>query len=183
MITDKKTVRQTVIAQLKSLPKQQRRLEEQGLIDQLMASSEWQRAATVGLTMSTAIELDTVPLIVAALNAGKRVVIPQTRPNRKMVFIDYEAGHVPLKRTSYGILEPENGREVPADDIDLIIVPGLAFIPSDGTRLGFGAGYYDRYLATYSGSTIALARSPQIYLTAEWPVESFDVKLKRIITN
>ena len=68
---------------------------------------------------------------------------------------------------------------VSANKIDLVIVPGLAFTRS-GARLGFGAGYYDRFLVNYTGKTIALALSPQIKQNI--PIEPHDQLIQEVLT-
>ncbi len=67
------------------------------------------------------------------------------------------------------------------DEIDLFLVPGVAFDPS-GTRLGFGGGYYDRLLTKAQKKPI-LALAYEIQITANLPCEPFDIKIKKIITE
>ncbi|MDP4171615.1 MAG: 5-formyltetrahydrofolate cyclo-ligase, partial [Bacillota bacterium] len=70
--------------------------------------------------------------------------------------------------------------EMPASQIDLQIVPGLAF-DTAGFRLGFGGGYYDRYLKEFTGVTLSLAFVPQII--GNLPIEPHDIPVSKIITN
>jgi 5-formyltetrahydrofolate cyclo-ligase len=70
--------------------------------------------------------------------------------------------------------------EVDASRIDLMIVPGLAYT-REGYRLGFGGGYYDRYLQNYHGKTISLAFNEQ--LVPNFLVEEHDIPVSEIITN
>lgn len=65
-------------------------------------------------------------------------------------------------------------------DIDLLLVPGLAFM-NNGYRLGFGGGYYDRFLKLYKKQTASLAFSSQI--VSQLPVESHDIPVQKIITE
>ncbi|MFL6562555.1 MAG: 5-formyltetrahydrofolate cyclo-ligase, partial [Bacillus sp. (in: firmicutes)] len=87
-----------------------------------------------------------------------------------------------LESVFYGLFEPkeEVTKEVDADRIDLMIVPGLAYT-KEGYRLGFGGGYYDRYLQNYHGMTISLAFTDQ--LVPQFLVEEHDVPVSQIITN
>ena len=80
------------------------------------------------------------------------------------------------------MIEPENGTVVVQDEIDLMVVPGVAF-KENGQRLGFGGGYYDRYLAKYPGFKCSLALSTQLASDDEWQPESFDIPVDRIITT
>ena len=65
-------------------------------------------------------------------------------------------------------------------EIDLIVVPGLLF-SSRGFRIGFGGGFYDRYLADYQGETCSLVFSEQLY--DDWEVEDFDIPVQKIYTD
>ncbi|WP_275493779.1 5-formyltetrahydrofolate cyclo-ligase, partial [Oenococcus oeni] len=76
-------------------------------------------------------------------------------------------------------LEPETSVEIPKEEIELMIVPGLAFTKS-GKRLGFGAGFYDRYLADYSGRTVSLVLKDQ--LLENIPNDKLDIRIKKILT-
>lgn len=68
---------------------------------------------------------------------------------------------------------------MPENKIDLVIVPGLAFT-KNGARLGFGAGYYDRFLENYTGKTVALALSRQVKNAL--PIESHDQRIQEVLT-
>ena len=78
------------------------------------------------------------------------------------------------------MLEPTNGEVLTKDQLDLIVVPGVAFTAS-GKRLGFGGGYYDRYLADYAGQTIAVALTTQVAEEDEWDGEAHDVQLNQVV--
>jgi 5-formyltetrahydrofolate cyclo-ligase len=67
------------------------------------------------------------------------------------------------------------------DEIDLFLIPGIAFDLS-GTRLGFGGGYYDRLLVDVHKKPI-LALAYEVQITSHLPCESFDIKMKKIITE
>ncbi|GEK28322.1 5-formyltetrahydrofolate cyclo-ligase [Furfurilactobacillus siliginis] len=176
----KSNIRKQVLQGLQNLPKTEKQDQSQYLIDALVASSWWQKARTIGLTMSTEIELDTKPLIAQALAAGKTVTVPRTLPQRQMAFVALGAG-VSFETTKFGVAEPVGGTVIPASKHDLIIVPGVAFA-DNGARVGFGAGYYDRYLNDYAGTTVSLALRPQRFSEPDWVVDTFDVKIQHIIS-
>nr|WP_010011048.1 5-formyltetrahydrofolate cyclo-ligase [Loigolactobacillus coryniformis] len=77
--------------------------------------------------------------------------------------------------------EPAYQADLVQTKFDLLIVPGLAFT-GKGQRLGFGGGYYDRFLAQHPQTTLGLALSPQFYPVADWPVEPFDIRIDQVIT-
>ncbi len=176
----KKALREQIIANLVALAPDVRQFQADELYQRLFASHAWNTSHTVAVTMSTATELDTKPIIEAAQQADKRVLVPRTFSGRQMEFVPMTDA-VRLEASEYGIQEPINGNATVKSGIDLIVVPGLAFTP-EGDRLGFGGGYYDRYLADYSGQTVSLALDAQYFDTPEWTVNEHDVKVQQVIT-
>lgn len=87
-----------------------------------------------------------------------------------------------LKKSKFGVDEVANPDAKINNELDLIVVPGLAFALDSHARLGFGGGYYDRFLKKYPTKTIALANSRMVFEHAQWPVENFDVPIQTIIT-
>ena len=71
-----------------------------------------------------------------------------------------------LKEKKFGVMEPDFGEEIKYNEIDLVIVPGVAF-DINGNRIGFGKGYYDRFLRGYNGKTIVLAYDFQVLESIE----------------
>lgn len=106
------------------------------------------------------IEVDTIGLIRAALAQGKRVGVPLCRPEVcGMEFYEIRSTDS-LREGTYGVLEPEPspGGPILQGHGELCVVPGLSFDPQ-GYRLGYGKGYYDRFLADYAGITVGLCYS------------------------
>ncbi|WP_282709077.1 5-formyltetrahydrofolate cyclo-ligase [Ligilactobacillus sp. Marseille-Q7487] len=148
----------------------------------LLQTSAWKEAKTVALTLSTNLELDTKSLILTALNAQKQVVLPQTLPGNQMRFIEMTESTT-FKKTAFGVIEPNGSLEttLPKDQIDLIIVPGVAF-SANGKRVGYGGGFYDRYLKDYRGVTIALADELRFFPEPLWQIDATDVDVDYVIT-
>lgn len=113
------------------------------LCAQILTLPEFVRARCVFAYAATGSEVDLDPVIEAALAAGKTVCLPVCREKGRMdaVRLDAQAELVP---GAFGIREPQ-GEVVPAEQLDLVLCPGLAF-DRRGGRLGYGGGYYDRYL-------------------------------------
>ncbi|WP_225420816.1 5-formyltetrahydrofolate cyclo-ligase [Lacticaseibacillus porcinae] len=151
------------------------------LLAKLMALPQWQQAKTVGLTVSSPIEVPTEPIMRAATAAGKVVLLPKCMPHRQMAFLPDPGADQRIK-SSFGIPEPAYVAELVDNQPDLLIVPGIAYAKDTHARIGFGGGYYDRFLAQYQGPTVTLAAPVMTYDTALWPVEAFDVLLDTIIT-
>ena len=154
MAKDKKSIRLDQKVKLRHYVGKERDNEETLLRDKLFQSNVWHDAKVVAVFLSTSIEIDTEQIIQQAWYEQKNVVVPKIM-NKKLRFVminestDYVTGALNIK-------EPIGEDIVMAEQIDLIIVPGLAYSPS-GDRLGYGAGFYDRYLANFKGNTLALS--------------------------
>ena len=107
------------------------------------------------------------------------MLVPRTLPKRQMEFVQIDED-TEFEETGFGVLEPLAGMVLQPQEIDLIVVPGVAFT-ADGKRLGFGGGYYDRYLANYPGRTVSLALTTQLADAAEWPGEDHDVRIGQVV--
>jgi 5-formyltetrahydrofolate cyclo-ligase len=145
----------------------------------------WQQAGTIMSYVSFGSEVATPPLITAALAAGKRVAVPFcVREGRRLIASEVLAFPDDLQPGTLGILEPrpESLRPLAPELIDLVIVPGVAFDRA-GNRLGYGAGYYDRFLATLKPGavTAGLAFAKQI-VASVYP-EAHDRPVDMVITE
>lgn len=176
----KEKIRIAMLEKLKELPSQQRMRMEQELTKTVLSSDEWKASKTVGVTWSNFPEITTHDIIRKGIEQGKRVVVPYSGPARVMTFHEYTPDTV-MARSKFGIMEPvDKSNPVPSDDIDLLIVPGLAFSDS-GYRIGFGGGYYDRYLATYKGHTLSILFPFQLFQDPDWEIEAFDVPVQKLL--
>ena len=180
MTYTKKEMRQAYIARLQQLDSNIKLKEERALAQKLYDQPAWLNAQVIALTLSQSFELDTAPLILRARHKGQTVVVPRTLPHRQMEFVELtEETH--FGESSFGVLEPLDGRVFDKADIDLMVVPGVAFTPA-GKRLGFGGGYYDRYLADYTGATVAVVLTTQVAQADEWPGETHDITVQQVVS-
>ena len=83
--------------------------------------------------------------------------------------------------SKFGIPEPAYDAALVNQTPDLVIVPAIAFDCQTHNRIGFGAGYYDRFLAGYHGATVALVPTVMKYDAAQWPLEEHDIKINQLI--
>ncbi|KGR91513.1 hypothetical protein CD30_05510 [Ureibacillus massiliensis 4400831 = CIP 108448 = CCUG 49529] len=139
-------------------------------------------AKTVALTISNKPEVDTYLIIEKMWDLNKKVVVPKCNPkNHSMRF--FEIQHFDqLEKVYMDLLEPIPHKtiSVEANDIDVIIVPGIVY-DLKGYRIGYGGGYYDRYIVNYKGKLISIAFDNQI--VEEVPKESHDRPVDMIITQ
>lgn len=178
---DKKTLRKEGIAILSLLSQQaKKKQQKEQLIHQLLfASKSWQAAETIGLVRSTAIELATLPVFTRGFQEGKRLVVPKALADKKMVFHEITPATV-YEKSAFGIEEPNHHAPLLPAEIDLLIVPGVVF-STKGYRIGFGGGYYDRFLQDYPNQTVSLVFGEQ--LRDDWQAEKFDRPVNKLITD
>ena len=156
----KKAIRKQVLQELKSIFKEEKEVMDAWLTEQLLQHPFYKEAQTIATYLSFPHEFQTARLIEQAQKDGKTILIPKTYPHGKMDFVLYEPEK--LERNSFGLLEPQGEFTIfEHSQIDLIHVPGLAFNPSR-YRVGYGGGYYDRYLEHFLGHTISTLYPCQI---------------------
>ncbi|ATH72889.1 5-formyltetrahydrofolate cyclo-ligase [Bacillus altitudinis] len=178
----KKELRLQTLAMLDQISAEEFNRHASLLHEHVLQLSEWKQAKTIALTMSRGKEIPTMPLIEKAWEEGKTVCIPTCFPKTKeMVFYEYTP-ETKMTSSYFGLMEPDplEATVVHKEAIDLIIVPGVCF-DQCGYRIGFGGGYYDRYLADYHGVTIALCLSLQ--QTRHIPAEAHDIPVSMIVSE
>ncbi|MDN6028351.1 MAG: 5-formyltetrahydrofolate cyclo-ligase [Lactobacillus sp.] len=180
---DKKQVRRdlrTALAQFAATPAKAR--EDQALLAQLKKSKLLEQANTIGVTISLPIEVDTSQLIANLWEQGKSVYLARVTPQPQLEFVKYRYNSR-LRPTKMGVLEVVDKQAEVKNNLDLIIVPGLAYDLQQHYRLGFGGGYYDRFLAAHPEiKTVSLVNQVMAFQKPTWPVESFDIPVQTLIT-
>ena len=172
----KKILRNKTIAAMKELPQSVKAEADSQLTQRFIQLPAFQEAKTLATYLSMGHEFSTASLIQAALQLGKRVCVPRTYPQGRMEFVEYDPDI--LEKTRFGLLEPnERGQVVDKSEIDLIHVPGLVF-QSKGYRIGYGGGYYDRYLADFAGKTVSTIYSIQ---QKEFQPDAFDQAVQEVL--
>lgn len=150
------------------------------MLQRFLSLPEVERAQSVMLFYGMKDEPDTRTVMDELLQLGKRVLLPKCMPARQMQarFITKESTLLP---GAYGI--PEPGEECPPaekKEIDLILVPNLC-CDRRGFRLGHGGGYYDRFLADFSGVSVAIC--PEEWLAEQLPTEETDIPVDIVLTQ
>ena len=174
----KSELRKQVLQEMKALPREQKQFIDQALTERLLQHPFYQEAKVIASYLSFPHEFQTQELIEQALKDGKKVLIPKTYPKGRMDFVVYHPQQ--LVRTSFGLLEPQGDLEVvDASQIGLIHVPGLAFT-TDGYRIGYGGGYYDRYLEQFSGHTLSTVYPCQVQ---DFIPENHDIPVEEVLID
>lgn len=163
----------------RSLTKETAEKNGRRIAELLFSLPEFKSADTVMLYMASFKEPSTDDILRRALSE-KRAVIPISNTDTHTVTPSYIKSEDELIRGAYGIREPEKVCPAALSDIDMILVPGIAF-DSRGARIGFGEGYYDRLLADFHGTKVGICHDFQ--LLPAIPSLPHDSRMDIIITE
>lgn len=180
---EKQRLREEHLAAREVLSEQERSVLDNRITQKLLATSEYAEATTVLTYVSVSSEVSTRMFIECALRDGKTVAVPRCLPGHCLEFVAITSLDQ-LIAAPFGLLEPP--KELPAlteeqMDASICIVPAL-LIDTKGYRLGYGAGFYDRFLSTYPGKKICLAYQQNLSRTT-LPHTAFDVAVDVVITE
>ena len=172
----KAELRKKILQEMKTLSQEQKQAMDRVLTEGFLQHPFYQEAKTIATYLSFPHEFQTQELIEQALKDGKKVLIPKTYPKGRMDFVVYHPQQ--LVKTSFGLLEPQGDLEVvEPSQIDLIHVPGLVFT-REGYRIGYGGGYYDRYLEHFAGHSLSTIYPCQIQT---FNPDSHDIPVQEVL--
>ncbi len=177
---DKRAMRRSILALRDALSPVQRARHSAGARERLLGMDLFQEAGTVHTFVPFGSELDTRPILQDLWRRGRRVVLPRVVSKGRLEHLAVEGWHE-LAPGAWDIPEPVDGcPAVSPTQVDLILVPGVAF-DRQGGRLGYGGGFYDRFLASCPAPRVALAFHLQV--VDRVPREGHDLKVHRILTE
>lgn len=183
MVESKESIRKAMQAAFSQLDEKRHQDISKQLQTALFQTDLWKNAQTIGTYLSIEKEWDTRNIVGQALKEGKRVAVPKTIPDTKeLVFYEMDEWADINEKGYFGLDEPDvtRTRPVEKDALDLLIVPGLVFTTS-GYRIGFGGGYYDRYLDDFIHPTVSLVHSKQF--VESFPLEAHDIPVQYLVTE
>ena len=180
---EKQRLREERLAAREVLSEQERSVLDDRITQKLLATSEYAEATTVVTYVSVSSAVSTRMFIESALRDGKTVAVPRCLPGHCLEFVAITSLDQ-LIAAPFGLLEPP--KELPAlteeqMNASICIVPAL-LVDIKGYRLGYGAGFYDRFLSTYPGKKICLAYQQNLSRTM-LPHTTFDVAVDEVITE
>ena len=155
------------------------------ITDLFLNSDIYKEANTIMAYLDFRNEVKTEKIIKTAIADGKQVVIPisvvETRQLILSEIINYD---IELEQGAYGILEPKKEfiRETDPNVVDVVLIPGVAF-DERGYRVGYGAGYYDRFLERVRPDTKKVALSFEMQIVVNAFEDTHDVPVDMIITE
>ncbi len=170
------------LAKRNSLSRQQIEKKSKQIEERLLALPEFEKAKIVMAYYGVRNEVETKGIIQKALQAGKIVALPVTDFEKKTVVPILINSLEQLQKTQFGLVEPTSKKPVETTELDLIIVPGVAFDKS-GCRIGRGKGFYDELLRKTSTEITLVGLCFEENLEERLPSESHDVKMDLIVTD
>ena len=176
MQVSKKELRKQLLTKRRGLDENFRLQRDIQIYNKLMELPLIAEADTVFTYVSTEIEVDTILFIDAMLSFGKTVAVPKCE-GKEMRFYAIDS-LADLQTGAFGILEPVGDDEVTDFENSVCITPALSF-NRDGYRLGYGGGYYDKYLSTHDTLKIGVCYDEQYF---DFEREPFDVAMDIIVT-
>ncbi len=181
----KSSLRKEKLAERKMLSSYTVKIKSNKIKKLLFELPEFKNAKTVMFYVSFGKEVATHAMIKEALLQKKKVVVPKIKSNRTLAVYEIVNFNKDLTRGNFDILEPKHSkrRSTPKTEIDLVVVPGVCFDLKKGTRLGFGAGYYDRFLQGIKDTTALIGIAFEQQLVRGVPCKVHDVNMHKIVTE
>ncbi|MDI3480365.1 MAG: 5-formyltetrahydrofolate cyclo-ligase [Tepidanaerobacteraceae bacterium] len=157
-------------------------MEKSGkIMSRLFSLEEFHRANTIMFYVDAKNEVKTGDAITKTLAEGKRVAVPKVKKGFGLLAVEIK-GLDDLLPGAFGIPEPPGDKGISPEEIDLVVVPGVAF-DKNGNRMGYGAGYYDSFLPKLRPEVKKIAVAFEMQVTDNLPTEEHDVKMDMLITE
>lgn len=175
----KKQIRSKILARLKIQKEEERNKKSKIIKERLFKTPEFIKAEIVMFYIAFGGEVNTKEMIEEAQKLGKIVAVPVCIKNRIIRPCRLDS-NIRLKKGPYGISEPAIKRFIDIKDLDLVVVPGVAF-DRKGSRLGRGKGYYDYFLNKLPKKVASVGLAFDFQTLPFIPATKTDVSVKRVI--
>jgi len=175
----KDTIRKKICTLRDAHDKRLREEKSVQIAEALQKQKEFMKAKTICIYLSKGSEVETLALVKIILKE-KRVVVPVTDVKKKQIVLSMLHDLNETKSGVYDILEPKKMRLILPEQVDLFIVPGIAF-DNKCSRIGYGQGYYDKLLSTTRKPKVGLAYSFQMVESIS--AEPTDIAMDKVITE
>ena len=176
---EKEKIRRRILKLRDGLSSEEREEKSKQIRGKLFALFEFKTAKTILFYAAKGNEVETKKIIEESLSSGKKVGLPIVKGEE--IFFSQVFNYGKLLPSTFGILEPEEEDPISLDRVDLIIVPGIVF-DSQGNRIGFGRGFYDRFLKKVP-DTFKIGLAFEIQIVETIPKISSDIPVDKIITE
>lgn len=181
---DKKQLRTHIMEARKAMSAAERSMRSERACKHLLTSEKMGSAKTIMAFHPFGEELDILPFVEEARKRGQEIWLPLTiSSDRRLIPYRYTGPHM-LKQGVYGIWEPDPAKAEQGDlsTLDTVLVPGVAF-DRNGGRMGYGGGYYDRFLAALGTKPYLLGVGFSMQVVDHVPLEPHDIPLDALVTE
>lgn len=180
---DKREMRKIIINSRDQLDAECRRSKDEKIFQSFINSTFYKNSKVIFTFVSFGSEVDTKNMIDQAIKDGKEVCVPRVISKDKGFCVYRIHGLEDLETGFYNILEPKTYcKMVDIQTIDLVIMPGVAF-DSRGGRIGYGGGFYDRFLKDMNQQVKKIALAYELQLQPFIPMFEHDVRIDGLISE
>ena len=172
----KKQIRKNILSQMKDFDKKSKHKADIWLMKQLIENEKFKNAHRIGIFLSMPHEINTYNIINFALDNGKQIFVPNTDYRSRNMNFKQLLDLSSIATDDKGINYVNEDTSI-SNDMDLLIVPGVAF-QTNGFRIGYGGGYYDKFLNQHDINSISLIYDFQI---SDFDVEKHDQPVDNLI--
>ena len=177
----KKEIRKSIIEKRNKIKNKDKTSMDKKIIESFKKEDSYKKARGIFIYIGFGSEINTKVIIEDALKKGKEVYVPKVK-GKEMLLIKIDSLEN-LVTSSYGILEPiGDNNNFDVDKLDLLVMPGVAF-DNSGNRIGYGGGYYDRFLEKNKTNAEKIALAYEFQILNLINNEKHDVKVDKIITE
>lgn len=176
----KQQIRSKILLRLKTQKEESRERKSKVILNKLFRTPGFKKAKIVMFYISFDGEVNTEEMIKEAKRLGKIIAVPVCKRGKIKMSPCLLPDMVRLEKGPYGILEPAIKKPVKLEDLDLVIVPGVAF-DKQGNRLGRGKGCYDSFLKELPSNVVSLGLAFNFQILPCLPATSTDVSVDRVI--
>lgn len=181
--TNKKALRELIYKKRSEMNLETKKQWDEEILSKILKSEYYKNSRVIFTYVSFQGEVDTIAFLKKALNDGKTICVPKVISKAEGMEAHEITSLDDLELSSYGILEPKiHCPLVNPLDIDLLIMPGVAFDKNNG-RMGYGGGFYDRFLKKIKPQAMRIPIAYDFQIFDSIPLDEFDEKVDFIITN
>ena len=180
----KHKIRHHIKEKLKAISELEKSAKSDIIKGKLFNEEAFKNADVVMFYVSLKDEVNTLTMIDEAIKTGKKVCVPVIlREEKRLIAGEIKDRAMDLEKQHFGIYQPKeaHAKEVPLHNIDLVVVPGIAF-DKNNVRLGRGHGYYDRFLSGLPESTKTIGLAFDFQVVERLPKDSHDIPVWKTIT-
>lgn len=179
---DKESIRKQLLLRLRNLDPEEKERRNKRVREKLFSNERFKRANFIMSYVSKPYEVDTWEIIKRSLEMGKKVAVPFIVKEKGLIIPSLILDPKELVLGPYGICQPhpDNLRQVDLDQIEIILVPGIAF-DKDGNRLGHGKGYFDSFLRKIPKATYTIGLAYEFQILKDLPISKADIPVSTVI--